>query len=222
MSDSVPRLEAADLSWAAGGRFILLDLGLRLEAGSLTVITGGNGAGKTSLMRLLHGTSRPDGGQVRLDGVPLAEVRTDHLARRIAMLGHKPGLFLDLDATENLRLFAALAGRPLDDDGAGALLERVGIEAADRRRAVRHFSRGMLQRAGLGRVLAAGADVWLLDEPSTGLDRHGRELLARLTGEARDEGAAVMVITHDPEVRQLADRHLDLRQGRLHADGVRP
>jgi len=218
VSPSPPRLEAVDLNWSAGGRFVLLDLALRLDAGSLAVITGPNGAGKTSLLRILHGTTRPDSGLVRIDGVPLAEVRPGHLAQRVAMLGHKPGLFLDLGAVENLRLFAALAGRPMSDSAAGELLDRVGIRPADRRRAVRHFSRGMQQRTGLGRILATGADVWLLDEPSTGLDSQGRALLARVTGEARDEGAAVLVITHDPEVRQLADHLLDLHHGRLHAD----
>lgn len=211
-----PRIQATGLSWSAGSRFVLLELELKLRAGVLAVLTGANGAGKTSLLRLLHGSARPAAGTIAIEGVPLSAVQPAWLAQKVAMIGHKPGLYFDLSALENLRLFAALAGRPMDDAGANALLERVGIRPPDRRRPVRHFSRGMKQRTGLARVLASGADIWLLDEPSTGLDQQGREMLADLVGEARDGGAAVLVITHDPEVRALADRRLDLRQGRLH------
>lgn len=215
-ADVVPRLQAEGVSWAPADRFVLLDLDLRLDAGVLAVLTGANGAGKTSLLRLLFGGARPAAGTIRIEGAPMGTVSPAWLARKVAMIGHKPGLYLDLSAVENLCLFAALADRPLDGAGAAVLLDRVGIRAADRGRPVRHFSRGMMQRAGLARVLTTGADIWLLDEPSTGLDQQGRLLLAELVGQARDGGAAVLVISHDPAVRALADRHLDLRQGRLH------
>lgn len=218
---TAPRLQASEVCWAVGGRYVLLDLELRLDAGSLVVITGANGAGKSSLLRLLHGALRPDAGTIALDGLPLPEVEAAQLARRIALLGHKPGLFLDLDAAENLNLFAALAGRPLPDGAAAELLGRVGLDRADHRRPVRHFSRGMKQRAALARILAVGSDIWLLDEPSTGLDAQGVALLAELTGQARDRGTALVLVTHDPSVRALADRHLVLGGGRLHEQEVR-
>ena len=82
------RLAADALGWAAGGRFVLVDVDLALPAGSLTVLTGENGAGKSTLLDVLSGNRTPARGVVKLDGVPLAEIEPAHLARRIARLDH--------------------------------------------------------------------------------------------------------------------------------------
>ncbi len=214
------RLAAEAVGWAVEGRFVLVDVALALPAGSLNVLTGENGAGKSTLLDILAGARKPARGHVALDGVPLAEIAPAHLARRIARLDHTPGLYLELSALENLQLFHGLVqspGAPLD---AAALLERVGLAARDQRRPVRGFSRGMLQRTALARVLASGADVWLLDEPSTGLDRAGCALLADVLADVRARGATVLLATHDPALLPLADARLHLSHGRLVAAEV--
>ena len=209
------RLAAQALGWAIAGRFVLVDVDLSLRPGSITVLTGENGAGKSSLLDILAGARKPARGVVTLDGVPLTEIAPAHLARRIARLDHTPGLYLELSAIENVQLFHGLvhgASRPLN---VARLLEDVGLAPRDHQRAVRGFSRGMLQRTALARVLASGADVWLLDEPSTGLDVAGCALLMDTMRRVRDQGATILLATHDPGLLALADVRLHLQHGHL-------
>ena len=209
------RLLAEGVGWAVDGRFVLVDVELALEPATLTVLTGENGAGKSSLLEILAGTRQPARGAVKLDGVPLPEIAPAHLARRIARLDHAPGLYLELSALENVRLFHALLHPRTVALDAAALLTDVGLASRDHARPVRGFSRGMLQRTALARVLASGADVWLLDEPSTGLDRAGCALLAAVLQRVRAQGATLLVATHDPALLPLADRRLHLDHGHL-------
>ncbi len=209
------RLLAEGVGWAVDGRFVLVDVELALEPATLTVLTGENGAGKSSLLEILAGTRQPARGAVKLDGVPLPEIAPAHLARRIARLDHAPGLYLELSALENVQLFHALLHPGTVALDAAALLTDVGLASRDHARPVRGFSRGMLQRTALARVLASGADVWLLDEPSTGLDRAGCALLADVLQRVRAQGATLLVATHDPALLPLADRRLHLDHGHL-------
>lgn len=196
-ANSVALLEATDLAWSVGDRFILVDVQARFAPSTVTVLWGDNGAGKSTLLDLLAGLRTPDRGEVKLAGVPVADIHPADIARRLARVGHKPGAYLDLTATENVSLLASLHGTPPTAAQVSASLDRVGLAKVDQHRAVRGFSRGMLQRTALARLLLTGADVWLLDEPSTGLDAAGQALLAGLLGEARSRGAAVVVATHD-------------------------
>jgi heme ABC exporter ATP-binding subunit CcmA len=214
------RLACQGASWAADSRYVLLDVELALHPGEVVALTGANGAGKSTLLDLLAGTQPPANGRVSLDGVALADIDPGHLACRIARLGHKPGLYLDLSALENLRLFAALLGRPVDLPGLARRLDQAGIDRRDQDRPVRAFSRGMLQRTALARVQASGADVWLLDEPSTGLDIAGSTLLTQVLQSARGQGTAVLIATHDPDLLRTCDRRLHLEQGRLTAEAA--
>ncbi|MCO4760693.1 MAG: heme ABC exporter ATP-binding protein CcmA [Myxococcales bacterium] len=209
-------LTARGIAWAAGDRFVLLDLDLDVHSGELLFISGHNGAGKTSLLAILRGASQATQGSVALNSVPLSEVATDYLAKRIAVLQHRPGLYFDLTGLENLQLFSSLIGRPLTDTEAEALLDRVGLPREAHHRRVRHYSRGMQQRTGLARIIASKADIWLLDEPSTGLDPGGRETLSTLLRQATDAGTAVLAVSHDQALIAKADRHLHLHDGRLH------
>lgn len=209
-------LVASGVAWAAGERFVLLDLDLTVRPRELLLVSGHNGAGKTSLLSILRGAQQPTRGQVSLAGVPLNEVAPAYLARQVATLQHRPGLYFDLSGLENLMLLASLVGRPLNEAEARTLLERVGLPREAHRRRVRHYSRGMQQRTGLARILASGAKTWLLDEPSTGLDPDGRATLAAVLKDAVAEGVAVLAISHDPELLGLADRQLHLHDGRLH------
>lgn len=208
----MPRLSAHQLAWATGGRHVLLDVNLTLDSGTLTALTGDNGAGKSTLLNLLAGVQKPLNGQVKLDDVPLNDVAPGHLAQRIARLDHQPGLYLDLTPVENVQLFAHLLDRPVDPP---RVLARLGLEPRDFHRPVRGFSRGMQQRTALARVLAVGADIWLLDEPSTGLDQQGCVLLHDLLGEIRSAGVLILLATHDPALVTLADRHINLTNAQL-------
>lgn len=215
-----PLLQATDLAWSTGDRFILVDVQAQFAAGSLTVLWGDNGSGKSTLLDLLAGLRVPDRGQVQLAGVPVADIHPADMARRLARVGHKPGAYLDLTATENVQLLAALNGAPPTRARVTASLDRVGLAPSDQHRAVRGFSRGMLQRTALARLLLTGADVWLLDEPSTGLDAAGQALLAGLLDEARSKGAAIAVATHDFACIPRPDQWLRVQRG--HVSEARP
>lgn len=206
-------LQAEGLGWAAGGEYILLDLELEVTSGQWLAISGANGAGKTTLLALLCGRRSPSRGVVRLHGSPLPELAPHEIGQRIAVLEHRPGLYLDLTGRENLTLMAALAG--VTDARISALLEQVGLPESAWDRRVRTYSRGMRQRAALARVLASQADVWLLDEPSTGLDGAGRAVLVELIRQATARGTAVITVSHDQEIIAQADHHLTLERGRL-------
>ncbi len=215
---SAVTLSASGLAWSVDSRFVLLDLDLELSAGELVVLRGDNGSGKTTLLHLLCGRLAPDEGSVSVVGTPLQELDPGYVGSRIGWLGHKPGLYLDLSAHENLQLFAAVAGRELSAQQATQALTDVGLHASDHKRPVRTFSRGMKQRAGLARVAISGADIWLLDEPMTGLDASGKKaLLHRLQAAAR-AGTTIVCASHDADLAEHADRVLQLRDGCLNSE----
>lgn len=212
-----PALETIDVSRRFGRRWALRRVSVAFATGSVTAIVGDNGAGKSTLLQLLAGFVRPNEGEIvvfdtALSSFPPAEVR-----RRMAVLAHAPGVYPDLTGRENLRFFGKLHHRPHATLGKDVTdtLARVGLtDAADR--AVRTYSRGMIQRLALGRILLQDAELWLLDEPTTGLDASGTALLASLIAEARGARKTVVAVTHDlPALGSAVDRVVRLSQGRL-------
>ncbi len=191
---------------------------LRVPAGQAVVLLGENGAGKSTLLRVTAGIARPTRGRVLVFGhSPAAPAGRRHLG----YLGHRGFLHDHLTARENLLLAGALHGIPPREGAAraDALLERVGLRRAAER-PVRGFSRGMVQRLALARTLFHRPDLVLLDEPLTGLDPRGRELLVHWLREERREGRTLVVVTHRPEtILPVADRVVVLRRGRVVLDG---
>lgn len=216
-----PLLRLEGLSRYYGYRAALKDLNLEARAGELLRILGPNGAGKSSLLSALLSRSAPDEGRIYFRGEPLlrAAARREFFAR-VGHLSHAPGLFLDLSARENLRLFAGLHGWPARESAAmiDAAIERAGLaRRADE--TPRAFSRGMLQRLGLARAFLGAPDLILLDEPLTGLDRAGAAMFRGLLAERLSAGAACIAVTHEEEpFRGLGGRYLFLKEGRLAAD----
>jgi heme exporter protein A len=209
------RLQAHGLALTLGRRFVLLDLELAVGGGEVVAVAGANGAGKSTLLAVLGGQLAPSAGEVWLDGLALHRLGPAAQARAVAFLGHQPGLYLDLTGVENLRLFATLAGLRGGAEAALRALEAVGIDPRDARRPVRQYSRGMTQRVALARLALLPRPLWLLDEPSTGLDLAGRAVLRGVVRGAAAAGAAVVLVSHDPELLAWADRTLLLRGGRL-------
>ena len=192
-------IRAAGLEKRYGDKRVLRGLDFELERGGFLVVTGPNGAGKTTLLRLCAGLAVPTGGTL--------EVEPERAA--IGFLGHEPLVYRELTALENLELYGRLYRVPERRERIGMLLERFGLWEARAERAG-SFSRGMLQRLALCRSLLHRPELLILDEPFSGLDVEGAELLDRELAGMR-ERRTFLVATHDPErVAPLADGRLTL------------
>ena len=170
---------------------------LDLAESGFLLVTGPNGSGKTTLLRLCAGLLVPTGGSL--------EVSADR--GEIGYLGHEPLLYRDLTALENLELYGRLYRVPERRERSGMLLERFGLWEVRSNR-VASYSRGMVQRLSLCRVLLHEPRLLLLDEPYNALDDAGAELLSR---ELAERQATAVVATHDPDrVAPLATARLAL------------
>ena len=190
-------IRAAGLEKDYGEKRVLRGLDFVLERGGFLVVTGANGAGKTTLLRLCAGLAIPTGGTL--------EVEPERGA--IGFLGHEPLVYLELTALENLDLYGRLYRVPERRERIGMLLERFGLWESRGERAAK-LSRGQLQRLALCRSLLHKPELLILDEPFSGLDEAGAELLDRELAGMR-ERRTILVATHDP------DRVAPLASGRL-------
>ena len=208
---STLKLQADQITKTFGTHKVLNALSLRLEGGQLTCLLGQNGAGKTTLLRILAGLQKPNSGQILLDGQPLQE----GFRRQIGAVMHQTFLYEYLTALENLRFYAQLYQVPSDTHLLKEALARVGLGKV-REVPVRIFSRGMKQRLTIARALIANPKLLLFDEPYTGLDLSGCQLLNELLAEEKAKGRIILATTHEFEfVRQVANRFVILNKGRL-------
>jgi heme exporter protein A len=190
-------IRASGLGRRYGAKRVLRDVDFTLEPGGFLVVTGPNGSGKTTLLRLCAGLAAPTSGEL--------EVRVDRA--RLGFVGHEPLVYRELTALENLELYGRLYRVPERRERVGMLLERFGLWDVRGQRAA-SFSRGMLQRLALCRAFLHEPDLYLLDEPFTGLDDAGAELLDRELDERRGRGTFV-VATHEPDrIERLATARL--------------
>ena len=192
---------------------LLAGVDLEITRATLTVLVGANGAGKTSLLRLLAGLVALSGGEGTVLGVDLARGERRALRRRVGWLGHEGSFYDDLSVRENLTFAARSLERPLD--GLENVLERVGLaERVDT--TTKQLSAGQRRRLGLAWLLLRRAELWLLDEPYASLDDEGRTFFDDLLGEVVAGGATVVVSAHDPlRSALLHPRTLVLGGGRV-------
>jgi len=177
-----------------GGFPLLSGVDLELHAGTLSVVTGANGAGKTSLLRLLGGLVQLSSGAGVVGGVDLVKGELRELRRRVGWLGHEGSFYDDLSVTENLTFAAKALGRPTEE--IEAVLGLVGLENRATTRA-EQLSAGQRRRLGLAWVLLRRPELWLLDEPYASLDDEGRNFFDQLIGDVVKSGATVVVSAHD-------------------------
>jgi len=190
---------------------VLRGLDLRVPEATTVVLFGANGSGKTTLLKVLAGLLRADSGELRVLGQSYpthAEFRN-----RVAMLAHESMLYADLTARENLDYYARLY-RVRNRARVQEVLERTRLDEAAER-PVRGFSRGMLQRLSLARSVLHDPELLLLDEPFSGLDPGGCDLLGGLIEEQKRRGRTVILTTHDFERGlSVADRAVLIHRGR--------
>ena len=210
---------AVDAVWKFYGDYpALRDVSFNVNKGACLALLGRNGAGKTTLLRILAGLTRPARGRVTLLGEDARAVET---RRRIGVLGHGIGIYDELSAFENLRLFGRLYGLENPARTAKEWLARTGLDRVQDG-LVREFSRGMRQRLAVARAFLHNPALLLLDEPFTALDDRAIAVLQQLLAEARSRGCTIVMSTHQlREALELASDVALINRGRLAFTGER-
>lgn len=206
-----PLLEAVSLACERDGRLLFDGLTLQVRPGELLQVSGPNGSGKTSLLRLLCGLLAPSAGTVRLQGRPLTKLR-DQLSGRLLWMGHANAIKAQLTAEENLAWLCALH-RPASPAAIRQALEQVGLRGFEEV-PCQALSAGQQRRVALARLYLAPPPLWLLDEPFTALDSAAvGQLEAHLAEHCAAGGAVVLTTHHQLAQRPAGYRRLEL-QGR--------
>jgi len=213
------RALAVEAVWKYYGDYpALRDISFDVHPGQCVALLGRNGAGKTTLLRILAGLSRASKG-----GVKVFEKDTLDRASRnsIGIIGHGIGIYDELSAYENLKLFAGLYGLPEPHQAAMKWLEHTGLDRV-KDGLVREFSRGMRQRLAVARTFLHNPKLLLLDEPFTALDDRAIALLQGLLRESLASGSTVIMSTHQlREALELATNVVLINRGKLAHVGLR-
>jgi putative ABC transport system ATP-binding protein len=220
-------VEVAGLNhWFGRGamaRQVLQGVDLQIAAGEVVLLTGPSGCGKTTLLTLVGALRQVQQGHLRVLGTDLASAgraERQRLRRRIGMIFQGHNLLRCLSAEQNVQMGADLLpglGYRARRDQAREWLRAVGL--GDHLAKLPHdLSGGQKQRVAIARALAARPQLLLADEPTAALDsRSGREVVELLRRLAREQGCAVLMVTHDPRILDVADRLVRMEDGRLHS-----
>jgi osmoprotectant transport system ATP-binding protein len=217
-------VEFAKVSYTlAGGRVLLRDISLQLEAGTTTALLGRSGSGKTTLLRMVNGLVTPSSGEVRVGGKATVEYDLVALRRSIGYVIQETGLFPHMTVERNAGMALELSGQSTDErvDRVKQVLELAGLDFEEFR--CRHpwqLSGGQRQRVGLARALATDPQVLLMDEPFGALDPLTRaEMQTMLLGLMERVKKTVVLVTHDlEEALYLASRIVFLSDGAIVGD----
>jgi heme exporter protein A len=205
----IPVLEASALACERDWRMLFENLELRVTAGDMLQISGPNGSGKTSLLRLLSGLMQPTSGYVLFDGQPLNQQKSQ-LASNLLWIGHAAGIKDLLTPVENLTWLCALH-TGADTQAIWQALDAVGLRGFEDV-PCHTLSAGQKRRVALARLYLPGPALWILDEPFTALDKQGVAQLEQHLAEHCEQGGAVVLTTHHTLSRVPA-RYKDIDLG---------
>lgn len=197
-------LSGEDISCIRGERLVFTKLSFRLNDGETLILRGPNGSGKSSLLRLMAGLGRPTAGAVLWNGASIQQDKAAHRART-AYVGHADAIKPALTVAENLKFWTGMQG--VDGD-ISAALSRLGLEK-HAQVSGRYLSSGERRRLALAALAALPSDLWLLDEPTVGLDATSQTALENLLADHRSRGGMVVLSTH-VDLNLSGARMLDL------------
>ena len=199
----------------------LKDVSFDVEAGTMVALVGRSGSGKTTLLNVIGGLDRPDAGQVHVDGTEVTALDEDGLSMlrrdKVSYVFQTFGLIPVLSAAENVGAPLRLTRTPAAEreKRVALLLDLVGLAAHAEQRPG-ELSGGQQQRVAIARALAASPRLLIADEPTGQLDAEtGRSVMALLRGVVESEGVTALISTHDPVMMALADRVVEISDGRV-------
>ena len=187
-------LELSKLGCVRGDRRLFSGLDFAVSPGTFVQLTGPNGSGKTSLLRILCGLLAPAEGQVKWEGANIRSLGEEYFTS-VTYLGHRHGVKDELSAVENLRISNAVNGIELSKERARAVLEQMGLAGREFLPA-RLLSEGQRRRVALARLLVCNTKLWLLDEVMTSLDKGAVALVRSLIENHLAGGGIAFVATH--------------------------
>lgn len=187
-------LQAVDIGCVRGERRLFSNINFSLEPGSLIQLSGANGSGKTSLLRIICGLLGPAEGEIRWQGTNIRALGEDY-SKSINYVAHRNGVKEELNPSENLRISSGLAGISLTRAAAQSALEKIGLSGTGTLPA-RLLSEGQQRRLALARLLIFPAKLWVLDEVLTSLDSAAMDLVRSLIGEHLQNGGMAIIATH--------------------------
>jgi heme exporter protein A len=206
----ISSLTAENLACARGDAKLFENLSFRVKAGQALAVEGANGAGKTSLLRLIAGFLTPAAGRLIVQDATGTSDDAEERGKRIGWLGHQDGLKPQLTVAEQLDFFVRLYQGAAN----AAVLEQVGL-ARQADLPCRYLSAGQKRRLALARLLVSDRPIWLLDEPFAALDAAGQVLVAQLMARHCGAGGIIIAATHEPlglsnEILRLSNESLRL------------
>ena len=195
-----------------GPKNVLRSLDLDVESGEIVTIRGKNGSGKTTLLKALSTLEKPDDYDLaEIDGFDLVR-NSEEVRARVGFLSHNPPYYPELTGLENLDFWLDLHPGNYKSNYSGELLAQVGLIMFKDDMAA-NYSRGMIQRLGFAIAIAHSPTTLLLDEPLTGLDDDGSQIIEDHLLRLKDNGCSILLSSHD-EI-SFADRVLELEDGAL-------
>ena len=185
------------------------DISLELQAGKAIAVTGANGVGKSTFLKLAGQFIRPNTGTITAfednKSIELIQFRY-----KTAVIAPIMRLYSELTAVENIRFFVGLRDISLNDTDVDVLFERVELELSSKNKLVSNFSTGMIQRLKFAILLAVGADVWFLDEPCSNLDEIGKKIFLNEITNAAQNGKLILMATNDRDEVSIAGEIISL------------
>jgi putative ABC transport system ATP-binding protein len=222
--EPAPRIALEDVSYSYGKgalkKQILFDIGTRIDGGEIVILTGPSGSGKTTLLTLIGALRSAQKGSVKVLGQELLNAGEKDLIRvrrKIGYIFQSHNLLDSLTIHQNVQMALQLGGIKAREakDRIATVLQRVGL-AEHEHKFPGELSGGQKQRAGIARALVNRPEIVLADEPTASLDKQsGRDVVRLIEDLAREDGSAVILVTHDNRILDVADRILHLEDGRM-------
>ncbi|MBH69117.1 MAG: heme ABC transporter ATP-binding protein CcmA [Rhodospirillaceae bacterium] len=178
-----------------GGKVLLTNLGFEITGGNILILKGANGSGKSTLLRLMTGMMKPFDGHLNWNDTDISTEKLDHY-NRLNYVGHLSGIKSELTAEENLRFWLELYNTEYDDDTILEALDAFNL-SNERTLATKFLSSGQKRKLALTRLVARSSPLWLLDEPTVGLDEQGLNFLESMLEAHCESGGIAVIATHD-------------------------